>query len=349
MPIYTHGGDIYAQSGPVLDFSANQNPLGMPPAVAEAAQAAVLDAQRYPDSLCRALRRAISRRDGVPAEWICCGNGAADVIFRLCLALRSRQALVTAPTFSEYAQAVEAAGGEVVRYPLARERGFAVDEGFAAALSDGVELAFLCSPNNPTGRRTAQPVLEEILRRAEEQKVWLVVDECFLHLCDGGGEGLVRRLSEFPRLVLLRAFTKCYAMPGLRLGYCLTAHPELPGRLYQVGQPWSVSAPAQAAGIAACACPGWPEEAMERVIRPQRARLTAALRALGLTVWESETNYLLFSASGRDDLKERLLARGVLIRSCANYPGLGACDYRIAVRLPEENDILLNALKEVLE
>lgn len=88
---------------------------------------------------------------------------------------------------------------------------------------------------------------------------------------------------------------------------------------------------------------------MEQVIRPQRARLTAALRALGLTVWESETNYLLFSAPGRSDLKERLLERGVLIRSCANYPGLGACDYRIAVRLPEENDILLNTLKEVLD
>ena len=88
---------------------------------------------------------------------------------------------------------------------------------------------------------------------------------------------------------------------------------------------------------------------MEQVIRPQRARLTAALRALGLTVWESETNYLLFSAPGRSDLKERLLERGVLIRACANYPGLGACDYRITVRLPEENDILLNALKEVLD
>ena len=254
MPIYTHGGDIYAQSGPVLDFSANQNPLGMPPPWRRRPRRPSWTPSATRTACAGAAPGHFPAGRGL-AEWICCGNGAADVIFRLCLALRSRQALVTAPTFSEYAQAVEAAGGEVVRYPLARERGFAVDEGFAAALSDGVELAFLCSPNNPTGRRTAQPVLEEILRRAEEQKVWLVVDECFLHLCDGGGEGLVRRLSEFPRLVLLRAFTKCYAMPGLRLGYCLTAHPELPGRLYQVGQPWSVSAPAQAAGIAALRLP----------------------------------------------------------------------------------------------
>ena len=347
MPIYTHGGDIYGLAGQVLDFSANQNPLGMPPAVAEAARRAVEMAGRYPDSLCRDLRAAIAARDGVPAEWVCCGNGAADVVFRLTAALRPRRTLVTAPTFSEYEEAARGVGSEVVRHTLRAERGFEVDRSILKELTEEVDLAFLCTPNNPTGRMVDPEVMEAVLLRCQEQKIRLVVDECFLHLSDGDGLGLASRLNEFPDLVLLRAFTKCCAMPGLRLGYCLTADPDLPERLYRAGQPWSVSTVAQAAGIAACACPEWPERVME-MIRPERARLTAALRSMGAEVWESAANYLLFRVPGGVDLKERLLARGILIRSCANYPGLGPEYYRTAVRLPEENDRLLAALREEL-
>ena len=345
MPSYTHGGDIYGLAGPVLDFSANQNPLGMPPAVVEAARRAVEEAGRYPDSLCRDLRRAIGARDGVPPEWVCCGNGAADVLFRLVLALGPRRALVTAPTFSEYESAVTAAGGTVLRHPLEAERAFEVERSILEAIDGRVDLVFLCNPNNPTGRAIPGEVLEEILLLCREQEICLVVDECFLRLCDGGGEGLAPRLREFPNLFLLRAFTKSHAIPGLRLGYGLTADPDLPEALYRAGQPWSVSNVAQAAGIAACACPEWPERAME-VIRPERRRLIQTLRARGARVWESAANYLLFQLPGVTGLKERLLRRGVLIRSCANYPGLGPDFYRIAVRLPEENDRLLAALRE---
>lgn len=344
---YTHGGDIYSLNTPVLDFSANQNPLGMPPAVAEAARAAVAEADRYPDSRCTALRRAISALDGVPEEYITCGNGAADLLFRLCGALRPRRAVVTAPTFSEYEQAVTAAGGSVIRCTLDPDRGFHLGREFLKSALDA-GLAFLCSPNNPTGRLVDPAVLDVTLEFCREAGTLLVVDECFLKLSDRPGPGLALRLADYPNLVLLRAFTKSYGMPGLRLGYCLTSNADLTEAIARAGQPWSVSNVAQAAGVAACGCPDWPEKAMAEVVRPQRARLTAELRALGLTVWESEANYLLFRAPGRADLKERLVERGVLIRSCANYHGLGADYYRIAVRPAAENDVLLRAMGEVL-
>lgn len=344
---YTHGGDIYSLNTPVLDFSANQNPLGMPPAVAEAARAAVAEADRYPDSRCTALRRAISALDGVPEEYITCGNGAADLLFRLCGALKPQWAVVAAPTFSEYEQAVTAAGGRVFRCPLEPEAEFRLDAFYVAALA-GADLAFLCSPNNPTGRLVDSGVLDVILRYCRNARITLVVDECFLKLSDQPGPGLAPQLADYPNLVLLRAFTKSYGMPGLRLGYCLTSNTDLTEAIARAGQPWSVSNVAQAAGVAACGCPDWPEKAMAEVVRPQRARLTAELRSLGLTVWESQANYILFRAPGRADLKERLVERGVLIRSCANYHGLKADFYRIAVRPAAENDVLLRELREVL-
>ena len=111
---FGHGGDVLTaqtvSGGPVLDFSANLNPLGMPPEVSRAALEAACTQPGYPDPLCRALRAAIARGDGVGEEQVLCGNGAADLIFRLAYALRPRTALLTAPSFSEYAGALEQAG-----------------------------------------------------------------------------------------------------------------------------------------------------------------------------------------------------------------------------------------------
>jgi threonine-phosphate decarboxylase len=351
MSVYTHGGDILsaAQScgGAVLDFSANLNPLGMPEAVEKAARDAIAGAIHYPDPFCRELTGAIARRDGVTPEQILCGNGAADLIFRFAFSQRAKKALVTAPTFSEYEQAMTAAGTEVLHHFLRPEEGFAVTPRILEDLKPGLDVVFLCNPNNPTGRKIQPDLLLEILERCRALGIRPVLDECFLDLTDGGRENsMVPRLGDFPSLLILRAFTKCYAIPGLRLGYCITADRALLEALSFAAQPWSVSAPAQAAGVAALALPEHPEKA-RALIREQRQVLETALKALGYVVFSSAANYILFQAPGVGDLKERLVQKGILIRSCANYPGLGPDYYRIAVRTPEENEVLLRTLKEI--
>ena len=348
---YTHGGDVLTASarygGPVLDCSANLNPLGMPPAVGEAAAEAARRAAPYPDPLCRELRAAIAAHDGVAAEQVLCGGGAADLIFRLAYALRPRRALVTAPAFSEYEAALSAAGCAVARYPLTRERNFDVDGGILEAVEPGVELVFLCTPNNPTGRLISRDLLLRIAEKCRGLGAVLAVDECFLPLACGG-PGLAPWLVEYPNLLLLRAFTKSYAMAGLRLGYVLCADAGLLDRLSLSGPPWSVSTPAQAAGLAALTqCPHWPEQARAFLER-ERPALAAGLSALGLDVVPGQANYLLFRAAGVADLKEKMVTQGVLIRSCANYHGLGEDWYRVCVGQAEQNRRLLAALREVL-
>ena len=348
----THGGDLVSArvlwAGEVLDFSANLNPLGMPEGVRRAAAEGVEEAVHYPDPLCRALSAAIARRDGVAPGQVLCGNGAADLVFRLAFSEGPRRALVTAPTFSEYEAAVSAAGCTVVRHILDRARNFDLTGAVLDELTPELDLAFFCTPNNPTGRVIDRGLLEAILEKSRAAGVRLVVDECFLALSDGGeAAGLAGYLEPYPNLLLLRAFTKSYAMPGLRLGYCLSADGALLDRLSRCAQPWSVSAPAQAAGLAAAAEPSHPRLARALIAR-ERSRLMRALEGLGLEVIPSAANYLLFRAPGITDLRERLLRRGVLIRSCADYPGLGEDDYRIAVRLQEENEQLIRAMKEAL-
>ncbi|MEG2989662.1 MAG: aminotransferase class I/II-fold pyridoxal phosphate-dependent enzyme, partial [Oscillospiraceae bacterium] len=198
--------------------------------------------------------------DGVATEQVLCGNGAADLIFRLAYGLRPQRALITAPTFSEYRQALEAVNCKVLSHRLLAENDFALTEGILNDITEELDICFLCTPNNPTGRVIEAALMERILARCAENQVLLVVDECFLELTAESNEGLAGRLDRYPNLVLLRAFTKSYAMPGLRLGYCLTANAELLEKLARCGQPWSVSGPAQAAGLAALEyCPDHPK------------------------------------------------------------------------------------------
>lgn len=345
MGIPAHGGDIYDYPRPLLDFSANLNPLGIPEPVARAAREALPNAAHYPDPQCRALAQAIGAMDGVDPADVLCGNGAAEVIFRLVLAVKPREAMVLAPTFSEYEQALRALGCPVRYWLLRADRGFRLEEDILEALEPGLDLLFLCSPNNPTGICIDEGLLYKIIERCARTGTRLVVDQCFLPLTEGAG--LEEALGDNPHLFLLRAFTKSFAIPGLRLGYGLSSDGALLAACRDAGPAWSVSCVAQAAGIAACSCANWPEKA-RALLREERPKVRAGLQALGLEVWPGEANYLLFRARGLTDLKARLVERGILIRSCANYRGLGPDYYRTAIRTPEENHHLLKAIQEVL-
>ena len=348
MPEYVHGGDVtgYAEryGAPPLDLSANINPFGIPDAVRQAMHAAVDACTDYPDPFCRAPRRAIAAAEGVDADWIYCGNGAADVLDRLAAVLRPETALLTAPTFAEYARTL--AGSKVRQHVLREEEGFALTERFLAELTPAVDAVYLCNPNNPTGRTISPALLHKIVEKCAECGAWLVVDECFTDfLTDPARHTLAPLLGQYPRLVLLRAYTKMYAVPGVRFGWCMSANADLIEGLYRVGQPWNVSAVAQACAVAAAGERAYAADTAARVAQ-ERIRLAAGLTARGLTVYAGEANFLLFRAADTA-LHDKLAARGILIRSCANYAGLGAGYYRTAVKTQAASDRLLAVLDEI--
>lgn len=346
-----HGGDwagYRARFGhDALDFSANVSPLGLPQGVADAIVAALPTADRYPDPLCRELRTALSRAEQLPEPWILCGNGAADLIYRLVWALKPRRALLPTPTFAEYAAALESVGCEVKRKTLHEADDFAVTEAFVQAVNQSIDLVFLCQPNNPTGQITPPELVQRLVRRCADCGAVLVVDECFLDFLQQRDALTAKPLLQTaPNLVILKAFTKLYAMAGVRLGYALCSNTALLAKMQAAGQPWGVSSLAQAAGAAALRETAY-ADAVRALIADQRPRLAAGLRALGLQVIEGSANYLLFRAP--ETLGAALQQRGVCLRSCGNYPGLSAGWYRTAVRTAPENEQLLQTMREVLK
>jgi threonine-phosphate decarboxylase len=344
-----HGGNIWQLSAPVLDFSASLHPLGMPPEVAEAAQRGVLDAVHYPDPDCTALRSAISQREGVATGQIVCGNGAAELLDRIMLTLCPRRALLPVPTFGEYERSLAVCNCKVEQYYTSPEAYFALQRDFCDQITSDVDIVILCNPNNPTGQLIPGTQLRSILHQCEQANAFLLVDESFLDWVDPAQRpDLLQGLQDHPKLLLLRSMTKSYCMPGLRLGYLLSGDVALCENLRGCGQPWSVSVPAQYAGVAAMSCPDWVERG-RAIVAEQRCILSNALRSLGFRVWDSTANYLLFRWPGHTTLREDLLPYGLLIRSCAGFSGLGADYYRIAIRTASENQQLLRALQELCQ
>lgn len=344
-----HGGDWAAYQAkhdalPRLDFSANVSPLGPPEGVKRAMREAIEHVAQYPDPRCRALRKALGEHHGVDPAHILCGNGAADLIDRLALALRPKRALVTAPTFSEYAEALERVGGQVTSFPLREEHSFAVTPEILDAITPDVDVLFLCEPNNPTGRTTAPGLLQAILEKCRACGVLVVLDECFAPF-------LLTPRSQIPvlrvyRLLILRAFTKFYGLAGVRLGYCLCADTDLLDRMALAGQPWPVSNLAQAAGMAALRETAYAEK-LRALLAQQRPWLKQQLERLGCFVLPGEANYLLFR-SPDPKLGQRLERQGVLIRTCADYDGLGPNWFRVAVRTAAENQRLIETMEGLL-
>ena len=394
---HVHGGDIYGR-GKILDFSANMNPLGMPETVRKAAQAGAAASQQYPQPYARRKKKKIAAYESeklqnlfdrsqcgesiICPEQVFAGNGAADLIFLIARALQPEEGIVFTPAFAEYEAALRAAGSTLSLISLNEENGFALTRHeigsmrrHMAAKSDfsipGKTVVFVCQPGNPTGILIEPEHLFELLEICRRFEAWLIIDACFVPLLDEAQvrmqEELLAQCLEYERTIVLRAFTKAFAMPGLRLGYLVCRNASLITRLQEVSQPWSVSLPAVMAGEAAL------EEARNTAIKPTReaafsestgflprsrayiniekqklfAGLTSLPGGLIRKIYGHAANYIFFSAE--PGLSEKLLNHGIMIRDCANFTSLESGYYRIAVRTAAENDKLLEVLLSIAQ
>lgn len=342
MLCYEHGGDVFDKDVR-LDFSVNLNPLGMPDAVKKAVASHMDEYQSYPDIYCRKLCNAIAASEGVLPADVLCGNGAADLIYRICFAKKPKVTLVLAPTFSEYEKAARYVHSEVHYHCLDEKQQFEITENIIADITPDTDLLFLCNPNNPTGKLVDPLLMERIAVRCSEMDTLLVVDECFLAFTNG--VSCKTLLNQYHNIVILDAFTKRYAMAGLRLGYLICKDHDLIESVRAAGACWNVSAVAQVAGLAALSCSEYLEQA-RRVLSVERPYLVRALEDIGLMVYQSDANYLLFSCE--KELKHSLLQHGIFVRSCADYKGLDERFYRVSIMNRQQNDELITALRGIL-
>ena len=350
----SHGGNIRFMAASlgcapedILDFSANINPLGPPAWLRPVVARALAGTAHYPEPRADGLRRIAASRMGVQSMNVVAGNGSSELLYalpRVCAALGIERAVLPVPCYGDYGRACAAAGISCQTLVLRPENGFAMDWSGLDELLKERALAILGQPGNPAGT-LLEP--ERILDLADRHpKSFFLVDEAFADF--------VPRLFRLgaairPNLFVLHSLTKFYAVPGLRLGLgyggadiCAAISALLPD--------WSVNALAQAVGEEALRDDAYAERSLDAV-QALRSRLEADLVGLGLKVFPGSANYLLCRSEHPDAfaLQEMLAKNRILIRNCANYEGLDARYFRVAVRGAEENERLVNALSEIFE
>lgn len=334
----------------ILDFSSSINPLGTPRPALKAVMEEMERLVHYPEIDALSLREAAAANDRVPVENILAGNGSTEFIYLIPRVLHPRKALLPAPTYSDYERALRLAGAEIVHVPLQREEGFVLDtDRFVRALKQGADLALICNPNNPTGSLIPKGAIQEILSAARFTHTTLVVDEAFMDFVLGESNRF--QVTEGENLLVLRSLTKFYAIPGLRAGL-LYGSRSLIQRIENCQEPWTLNRLAGAAVTAALADQEYRQEAIA-LIQKERESLARKLGGVpGIRVFPSSANFLLLETSPPMPAPERLftalIRSGILVRSCASFPGLGPNFIRVAVRNPDENDLLVQALRKVV-
>lgn len=322
----------------MIDFSVNVTPLGIPDNIKKAMEESLERAGWYPDDSKFNLKHAISEKYHILPDWICMGNGASDVIFRLVFALRPKRAVVLAPTFAEYEAALRCVDAKIDHYAI-DHKDFKVKSDLLDMIQKDTDILFLCNPNNPTGLLMTKAQVEEVLLRCEETDTWLAVDECFLEFVeDGETYSVMDHLKDHPKLCIIKSFTKMFGIAGLRLGYLLCSKEGMADRVDHFGCDWNINCVAEAAGLEALKSEAYEEE-VRSYIAKERKWLREALLGLNLKVIDGRANYLLFKASkaDREPLGEWLLKRGIMIRCCDDYENMTGDYYRIGINTHEMN------------
>lgn len=353
-----HGGRIaeYIDADqPIIDFSANLNPMGMPnvPTMIREIEGIF----HYPDNNYPELRavsadfvEACSGTNGttrITAENIVPTNGSSELIrlFAETVIERGDRVIIPAPTFDEYAFQCRLFGADV-QYPDYSK----ILELSSDQISDA-SAVFLCNPNNPTGDLIAGDDVRQLSDRCSDAETFLFVDEAFIELSDPA-QSVAHSVFDSDFVVVSRSLTKVFAVPGLRLGFGIasTGVAELLNHARLV---WNVGAPAEAIGrelMGACMEGDYLKRSIA-LIQKESGYLMEAFTSRGFSPHESAANFILvdISSAGMDsqEMVERMAGNGILVRDCATFQGLDRRHVRVAVRTREENRMLMRAIDAV--
>jgi threonine-phosphate decarboxylase len=355
-----HGAEIFAaaaESGfraeEILDFSSNVNPLGPSKNALEAAKEAFSQIAAYPDSNSNELRRVIASNFGLRKDNVVVGNGSTELmyLFAEVFMKKGEKVVMPAPTFGEYESAVCKTGGAINFVKL--DKTFSIELELFKRKMIGAKLVFLCNPNNPTSMLIPKKTLKDIVETALEQDILVFLDEDFLEFVDDEKPiTLIGDINNYPNLFILRSFTKIFGLTGLRVGYGIS-NEEIINILSCTKIPWNVNCLAQAAAMAALN----DEEHLRvtrELVKKEKTWLSSefgAFKSFKFSVPDANFFFIDIRESGLTaaNLKNEMLRQGILIRDCTSFKGLDEFYVRIAVKTREENERLIEALKQTLK
>ena len=349
-----HGADINSavelyglEADKIIDFSSNINPF-IVESMDKIVAAGVENLQKYPDIKYRRLRKNIADYLRVNDSQVIPGNGATEIIYLLMRNLSGRLAIIN-PTFSEYRKGAEIAGLSVVDFVMDWKKDFKLDLDEIYRRKDEFDSIFICNPNNPDG---SVREIKKLLEFAEKEGKLLIVDETFIEFADSEKDrSLVNMVEKSKNLFIIRAVTKFFGIPGIRLGYGISSNRELLQKMYDEKEPWTINSFADSASDFIFKDDEYIRKSKEYFSKERICMINEINKIDGIKAFNSDANFILVRFENRNvlDVKENLLKRaGLLIRDASNFIGLDSSFARVAIKNHEQNTVLVDALRSVL-
>ena len=378
-----HGGNIYKvfrekNIKGIMDYSSNINPYGIPESLKKRITENLEILERYPDPDYVELREKLAHLNKIDMSDIVLGNGATEIIFLFMKVINPKKILIVSPTFGEYERAVKAVGTsrnsidlscsddnknienkeiEIEYFELKESDDFNLNIGnLKNELEKKYDLLIICNPNNPTGKFLKLAQTEEILKECNKYDTKLFIDEAFIEfLADGMKESIINTEENKKNLFVTRAFTKFFAIPGLRLGYGMYFDKELEKKISEKKEPWSVNNIAEMAGLTVLDDTEYIEKTLKWIVEEKIYMYEKLNEISGIKVYETEVNFItgkidekLFSEGlNVKVLREKMLEQGILIRDASNFKFLDERFFRLAIKDRESNKRVIEVLKEI--
>ena len=347
-----HGGNIYKlkrDSGiEVLDYSSNINPLGVPSSFKKAVVENFESLEKYPDIDYIELRTSIGDYNNCHIDDVVVGNGATEVLFLYMKAVKAKKVLIIAPTFAEYERAAKAAGRDIKFFPLSKD--FSLNENMLLEFITDEDVVVMCNPNNPTGKFQNLEKIKKIADFLERKNKKLFIDEAFIEFVDNWKDKTAFLLKH-KNVFILRALTKFFALPGVRLGYGLTYDEAILNEIKNIREPWSVNGVAEIAGKTMLLDTLYIHET-ENWIKKEKLWFYEELCKIdNIEVTPTETNFILVKLlnDNAKSFRKKMIENGVLVRDASNFMFLDESYIRLAIKDRKKNEQVLEALRRVLK
>lgn len=347
-----HGGNIYKLKRDngieVLDYSSNINPLGVPSSFKKAVIENFETLEKYPDIDYVELRAAIGDYNNCNIDNVVVGNGATEVLFLYMKAVKAKKVLIIAPTFAEYERAARAAGRDVKFFPLSKD--FSLNENMLLEFITDEDVVVMCNPNNPTGKFQDLEKIKKIADFLERKNKKLFIDEAFIEFVDNWKDKTAFLLKH-KNIFILRALTKFFALPGVRLGYGLTYDESILDEIKNIREPWSVNGVAEIAGKTMLLDTLYIHET-ENWIKKEKLWFYEELCKIdNIEVTPTETNFILVKLlnDNAKSFRKKMIENGVLVRDASNFMFLDESYIRLAIKDRKKNEQVLEALRRVLK
>lgn len=351
-----HGGNIYKfqREGKdnILDYSSNINPLGVPKKFIDIAKENFDKLINYPDPCYIELRKKIAEFNSINIDNIIVGNGATEILFLYTRALKPKKVLVLAPCFAEYERALKSVSARIEYFELKESDNFYPDiEKLKEEIkSNDYDLLLFCNPNNPTGQFINFEDIEKIMKVCENKNTRVFIDEAFIEFIENWKEKTLSSLKN-KNIFIMRAFTKFFAIPGLRLGYGIAFDENILNKMWEEKEPWTVNTFANLAGLIMLDDKNYIEDTEKWIFEEKQFVYRELSKFKYTKAYKTESNFILiklFNISS-SALREKMIEKNILIRDASNFKFLNESFVRLAIKDRESNLKMLENLKEVLE